>query len=69
MLYIEKGNQCDKLAVDHRKYCQLSIPTTVQFITLYVYASVLISVRLFRAKLILSPELGTKFQMEASLLL
>jgi len=31
------GDQCNKLAVDHRRYCQLSWQTTGHFITLSVH--------------------------------
>jgi len=31
--HLAVNDQSDKLAVDRRKYCQLSGPTTVQFIT------------------------------------
>ena len=37
MLQTEKDAQCDKLAVDSRKYRQLVRPTTIHFVTLSVH--------------------------------
>ena len=34
VLQTELDDQCDKLAIDSRRYCQLSSQTTIQFITL-----------------------------------
>ena len=46
MLKTVLDDHCDKLAVERRKYCQLSWPTTVQFTTLWA------SMHFRRAKLI-----------------